>query len=109
MASQQQGVPLQQYIVQKYGEDWLQNPEAVRIVEGAMMFEEAFLAGHEAPTWCPLSMLPGNWMHGTAPPQVLPLVDSSDKEQTAAVRPPTVPAPSLLCWSSRACDGLVLE
>ena len=59
---QQRGVPLQQYVEQKYGEDWIENPEAVRFVEGVMMIDVALMAGHEVPTSIPISMLPGNWM-----------------------------------------------
>jgi hypothetical protein len=59
---QQRGVPLQQYVEQKYGEDWIENPEAVRFVEGVMMIDVALVAGLEIPTSIPISMLPGNWM-----------------------------------------------
>jgi hypothetical protein len=53
---QQRGVPFHQYIEQKYGEDWFHNPEAVRFVEGVMMFDEALMAGDEVPTSIPISM-----------------------------------------------------
>jgi hypothetical protein len=56
------GVPLQQYVKQQYGLDWIENPEAVRFVEGVMMIDVALMAGHEVPTSIPISMLPGNWM-----------------------------------------------
>ena len=59
---QQPGVPLQQYVERKYGEDWIENPEAVRFVEGVMMIDVALVAGLEVPTSIPISMLPGNWM-----------------------------------------------
>ena len=55
-------MPLQQYVEQKYGEDWIENPEAVRFVEGVMMIDVALVAGLEIPTSIPISMLPGNWM-----------------------------------------------
>ena len=53
---QQRGVPLHQYVEQKYGEDWIHNPEAVRFVEGEMMIEEALMFGDEVPTSEPISM-----------------------------------------------------
>ena len=63
-SDQQRGVPLQQYVQQKYGADWIENPEAVLFVEGVMMVDVALMAGWMAPgpMSIPISMLPGNWM-----------------------------------------------
>ena len=52
-------VSLQQYVEQKYGEDWIDSPEAVRFVERAMMIDTALTGGHEVPTLVPLSVLHG--------------------------------------------------
>ena len=62
LCDQQHGVPMEQYVKLKYGEDWIENPEAVRFVEGVMMIDVALVAGLEIPMSIPVSMLPGNWM-----------------------------------------------
>jgi hypothetical protein len=53
---QQRGVPLHQYVEQKYGEEWFHNPEAVRFVESVMAIDEALMFGDEVPTSEPISM-----------------------------------------------------
>jgi hypothetical protein len=52
-------VSLMQYVEQKFGEDWIDSPEAVRLVERAMTIDEALTGGHEVPTLMPLSVLHG--------------------------------------------------
>ena len=61
------GTSLQLCIEQKYGPNWVDNPEAVRIVEGCFHWEQAWLAGREVPTVAPVYVLTGNcWMCGSA-------------------------------------------
>ncbi len=55
MASQ--GMTLQQYIEQRYGRDWIEKPEAFRIVQRMMLTDYAMRAGQEVPMMIPVAVL----------------------------------------------------